>query len=210
MVNFWPILANFQLILVIKIDVIVKVKVAQSCDSLRPHGLYSPWNSLGQNTGVGSCSFLQGILPTHWIKPKSPTLQGDSLPAEPPGKLKNTGMGSLILLQGNFPTQESNWGSCIAGRLFTTRATREDVIEVGRNSSSMRVQSCLTFCDPIDCILPGSSVYGFFFFFFFGKNTEAGCHCILQGISQPRDGKCVSCVSSIGRRVIYQLSQLLN
>ena len=27
-------------------------------DSLRPHGLYSPWNSLGQNTGVGSLSLL--------------------------------------------------------------------------------------------------------------------------------------------------------
>ena len=27
------------------------------------HGLYSPWNSLGQNTGVGSCSLLQGIFP---------------------------------------------------------------------------------------------------------------------------------------------------
>ena len=27
-------------------------------DSLRPHGLYSPWNSPGQNTGVGSLSFL--------------------------------------------------------------------------------------------------------------------------------------------------------
>ena len=29
-------------------------------DSLRLHGLYSPWNSPGQNTGVGSCSLLQG------------------------------------------------------------------------------------------------------------------------------------------------------
>ena len=28
-------------------------------DSLQPHGLYSPWNSPGQNTGVGSLSFLQ-------------------------------------------------------------------------------------------------------------------------------------------------------
>ena len=27
--------------------------------SLRPHGLYSPWNSPGQNTGVGSLSLLQ-------------------------------------------------------------------------------------------------------------------------------------------------------
>ena len=32
-------------------------------DSLRPQGLYySPWNSLGQNTGVGSLSLLQGIF----------------------------------------------------------------------------------------------------------------------------------------------------
>ena len=33
-------------------------------DSLRPHGLYSPWNSLGQNTEVGSLSLLKGIFPT--------------------------------------------------------------------------------------------------------------------------------------------------
>ena len=33
-------------------------------DSLQPHELYSPWNSPGQNTGVGSCSLLQGIFPT--------------------------------------------------------------------------------------------------------------------------------------------------
>ena len=33
-------------------------------DSLRPHGLYSPLNSPGQNTGVGSLSLLQGIFPT--------------------------------------------------------------------------------------------------------------------------------------------------
>ena len=33
-------------------------------NSSRPHGLYSPWNSLHQNTGVGSLSLLQGIFPT--------------------------------------------------------------------------------------------------------------------------------------------------
>ena len=32
-------------------------------DSLWPHRLYSPWNSPGQNTGVGSLSLLQGIFP---------------------------------------------------------------------------------------------------------------------------------------------------
>ena len=29
-------------------------------DSLRPHGLHSPWNSLGQNTGVDSFPFSRG------------------------------------------------------------------------------------------------------------------------------------------------------
>ena len=33
-------------------------------DCLRPHGLYTPWNSPDQNTGVGSLSLLQGIFPT--------------------------------------------------------------------------------------------------------------------------------------------------
>ena len=33
------------------------------------HGLYSPWNSPGQNTGVGSPSFLQKIFPTQGSNP---------------------------------------------------------------------------------------------------------------------------------------------
>ena len=37
--------------------------------SLWPHGLYSPWNSPGQNTGVGSLSLLQGIFPTQGSNP---------------------------------------------------------------------------------------------------------------------------------------------
>ena len=38
-------------------------------DSLQPHGLHNPWNSLGQNTGVGSLSLLQGIFPTQGLNP---------------------------------------------------------------------------------------------------------------------------------------------
>ena len=38
-------------------------------DSLRPHGLYSQWNSPGQNTGVGSLPLLQGIFPTQGSNP---------------------------------------------------------------------------------------------------------------------------------------------
>ena len=42
----------------------------------------------------------------------------------------------------------------------------------------MAAQSCLTLCDPMDCILPGSSIHGDFL----GKNTGVGCHFLLQGI----------------------------
>ena len=41
-------------------------------DSLQPHGIYSPWNSPGQNTGVDSLSLLQGIFPTQASNPGLP------------------------------------------------------------------------------------------------------------------------------------------
>ena len=36
------------------------------------HGLYSPWNSPGQNTGVGSLFLLKGIFTTHGSNPGLP------------------------------------------------------------------------------------------------------------------------------------------
>ena len=46
----------------------VMANESESCsvvsDSLWPHGLYSPWNAQGQNTGVDSLFLLQGIFPT--------------------------------------------------------------------------------------------------------------------------------------------------
>ena len=51
----------------------------------KPHELYSPWNSPGKNTGMGSISLLQGIFPTQ-DRPRSPVSQADSLPTELSGK----------------------------------------------------------------------------------------------------------------------------
>ena len=53
----------------LQLRVCMKVKVKSEnhsvvSDSLRPHGLYSPWNSPGQNIGVGSLSLLHGIFPS--------------------------------------------------------------------------------------------------------------------------------------------------
>ena len=41
-------------------------------DSPRPHGLHNPWNSPGQNAGVGSLSLLQGIFLTQGSNPGLP------------------------------------------------------------------------------------------------------------------------------------------
>ena len=84
---------------------VCKVKVAQSCLTLchplefsRPE-YWSGWPVPSPQD-----------LPNPGIEPRSPTLQADSLAAEPPGKPKNTGVGSLSLLQPISPTQESNQG----------------------------------------------------------------------------------------------------
>ena len=88
--------------------------VTQSCPSLcdpmdcSQPGSYVHGDSPGKNTRVGCHALLQGNLPNPGIEPRSPALQADSLPSEPPGKPQNTGVGKLSLLQGIFPTQESN------------------------------------------------------------------------------------------------------
>ena len=64
-------------------------------DSLRCHGLYSPWNSPGQNPGGGSQPFpFPGVLSNPGIEPRSPTLQADYFPAEPQGMDPNQRMVS--------------------------------------------------------------------------------------------------------------------
>ena len=63
------------------------------------------------------------------IEPRSPTLQSDCLPAEPPGKPKNTAVGSLSLLQWIFPTQELNQGLLHCRRVLYHLAIREAVDE---------------------------------------------------------------------------------
>jgi len=90
--------------------------VDQSCLALcdpvdcSPPGSSVHGDSPGKSTGVGCHTLPRGDLPNPGIKPRSPTLQVDSLPAELPGKPKNTGVGSLSLLQRIFLTQELNQG----------------------------------------------------------------------------------------------------
>ena len=90
--------------------------VTQSCPILcdpmdcSPDRLLCPWGFSQQEYWSGLPCPPPGDLPNPGTEPRSPALQADSLPSEPPGKPVNTGVGSLSLLQGNFPTQKLNWG----------------------------------------------------------------------------------------------------
>ena len=75
---------------------------------LQPTRLLCPWGFSRQEYWRGLPCPPPGHLPDPGIKPRSPTLQADSIPSDLPGKPKNTRVGSLSLLQGIFLTQESN------------------------------------------------------------------------------------------------------
>ena len=74
------------------------------------HQALCPWGFSRQEYWSGLPCPPPGDRPNPWIESRSPTLQADSFPSEPPGKPKNIVVGSLSLLQGNFPIQESNQG----------------------------------------------------------------------------------------------------
>ena len=110
---------------------------------------------------------LPGDPPKPGIEPRSPALQADSLPSEPPRKPQNTGVGSLSLLQGIFPIQESNWGllhcrqilyqlsyqGSPLSHLFTFK-----LVNLFLTPGYFEVdvaQSCVTLRDPIDYTVHG-------------------------------------------------------
>ena len=60
-------------------------------------------------------------------------------------------------------------------------------------------QSCLTLCDPMDCSPPGSSVHGIFQ----ARILEQIAISSSGESFQAKDRILVSCVSCIGRQILY-------
>ena len=93
--------------------------------SLQLHGPYSPWNSPGQNTGVGSLSLLQGIFPTQGLNPDLP--HGKRVLYQ----LSHKGNSGILEWVAYPFSSGSSWPknptgtSCIAGGFFTNWAIRE-------------------------------------------------------------------------------------
>ena len=92
-----------------KVKLSLKVKIAQSCSTLCDL-MDCTMDFSRPEYWSGYPLPSPGDLPNAGIEPRFPTLQADSLSAEPQGIPKNTGVGSLSLLQWIFPIQESDQG----------------------------------------------------------------------------------------------------
>ena len=112
------------------------MKWSESCsvmsNSLRLHGLYSPWNSPGQTTGVGSLSLLQGIFPTQGLIP------GLLYCRQILHQLSHKGSPRILEWVAYPFSSGSSWSrnqtrvSCIAGGFSTNWAIREIPVRNGQ------------------------------------------------------------------------------
>ena len=97
-------------------------------DSLRPHGLYSPWNSPGQKTGVGSLPLLQEIFPTQGSNPGLPHCRQILYQRSPQGSPRILERVAYPFSSRSFRSR--NWTGifCIVDGFFTNWALREALI----------------------------------------------------------------------------------
>ena len=93
--------------------------------SLWPHGLYHPWDSPGQNTGVGGAVLLQGIFPTQGLNPDLPHFRWILYQLSYQGSPRILEWEAYPFSRGS--SRSRNWTrvSCIASRFFTSWATME-------------------------------------------------------------------------------------
>ena len=102
------------------------MKVAQSCLTLTgPHGLYSPWNFPGQNTGVGSLSFLQGIFPAQGSNPGLLRCRQILYQLSHKGSPRILEWVVYPFSSGSSQSRNQTGASCIAGRFYTNWAIRK-------------------------------------------------------------------------------------
>ena len=94
-------------------------------NSLWPHGLNSPWNFLGQNTGVGSLSLLQGIFPTQGSNPGLPRCRRILYQLSHKGSPRMLQWVAYPFSSGSSWPKDWTGVSCISVGVFTNWAIRE-------------------------------------------------------------------------------------
>ena len=121
MLNMWDIdiSINHTIYLIILCE-------SESCSvSLKPYGLYSPWNSPGQNTGVGSLSHLQGIFPTQGLNPGLLHCRWILYQLSHKGSPRILEWVAFPFSSGFSQPRSWTGASCIAGGFLTNWAIRE-------------------------------------------------------------------------------------
>ena len=93
--------------------------------SLKPHGMYSPWTSPGQNTGVGSLSLLQGILPTQGSNPGLLPWRWILYQLSHQGSPRILEWIAYPFSRGSSQPRNPTGVSCTAGGFFTNCVIRE-------------------------------------------------------------------------------------
>ena len=88
-------------------------------DSLGPHGLYSPWDSPDQNTGVGSLSLLQDIFPTQGSNPGLPHCRRLLYQLSHKGSPRILEWVAYLFASGSSQPRNQTGVSSIAGGFFT-------------------------------------------------------------------------------------------
>ena len=99
-------------------------------NSLRPNGLYSPWNSPGQNTGVGSLSFRQGIFWTQGSNPGLPNCRWILCQLIHKGRTRILKWVAYPFSRGSYRPRNRTGVSCIACGFFTNWAIREASVAI--------------------------------------------------------------------------------
>ena len=111
-------------------EVKVKVKsLSVVSNSMWPHGLYSLWNSPGQNTGVGSLSLLHGIVPTQGPNPCLPHCKQILYQLSHKRSPRILEWIAYPFSRGSSWPRNPTMVSCIAGGFFTNWAIREAPIQ---------------------------------------------------------------------------------
>ena len=126
------------------------VKVAQLYPALQPHGLYTPWNSPSQNTGVGSLSFSRGSS-TQGLNPCLPHCRQILYQLSHQGSPRVLEWVAYPFSGGSSQPRNQTGVFCIAGGSFIRWVTFSSVSSVA--------QSCPTLCDLMNRSTPGLPVH---------------------------------------------------
>ena len=126
---------------------IVKWKSLSHVNSLPPHGLFSPWNSPGQNTGAGSLSRLHGIFPNQGLNPGLLSCEWILYQLSHKGRPRILEWVAYPFSSRSSQPRNRTRVSCNAGRFFINWSLREAQVKVA--------QLCLTLCDPMDYTIHG-------------------------------------------------------